>query len=294
MPKHGCAPGLPSSEPAIPYVVTRDGYTPDSWESTGLLFLWAGTIVLCRNACPQQNPAEFLCCFRARKGPTLFMEFVNIPAGNFMMGCSPGDAECYHEEKPAHRVVITRPFEIGKYQVTQLEYEAITAKNPSYHQGPNLPVEGVSWDDTQIFCDALNKKRDGHRYRLPTEAEWEYAARAGDTSCRYGPLVDVAWFHDNSAGTTHPVGQKKPNAFGLYDTLGNVWEGVEDWYAVDYYSRSPESDPKGPASGEYRVVRGGSWRGIVRGLARVSSRYCLKPSVRSIVVGFRCARELRA
>jgi formylglycine-generating enzyme required for sulfatase activity len=222
------------------------------------------------------------------------MEFVKIPAGNFMMGCSPGDAECYHEEKPAHRVVITRPFEIGKYQVTQSEYEAIMAKNPSYHQGPTMPLEGVSWEDAQSFCEALNKKRDGYRYRLSTEAEWEYAARAGDTSCRYGQLVDVAWFHDNSGGATHPVGQKKPNAFGLHDTLGNVWEWVEDWYAEDYYSRSPESDPKGPATGEFRVARGGSWRGIVRGLARVSSRYCLKPSVRSIVVGFRCARDVLA
>ena len=211
-----------------------------------------------------------------------------------MMGCSPGDAECYHEEKPAHRVLITRAFEIGKHQVTQADYEAVMATNPSYHEGPNLPVEGVSWDDVQKFCAALDSKRDGYHYRLPTEAEWEYAARAGDNSCRYGPLVEIAWFHDNSGGTTHPVGKKKPNAFGLYDTPGNVWEWVQDRYAVDYYSRSPESDPKGPASGEYRVSRGGSWRGIVRGLARVSSRYSLKPNVRSIVVGFRCAREVVA
>ena len=116
------------------------------------------------------------------------------------------------------------------------------------------------------FCEALNGKRDGYHYRLPTEAEWEYAARAGDSSCRYGPLVEVAWFHDNSDGRTHPVGEKKPNGFGLYDTLGNVWEWVQDWYGEDYYSHSPESDPKGPGSGEYRVSRGGSWRGVARGL----------------------------
>ena len=228
-----------------------------------------------------------------RKGPAS-MEFAKIPAGTFTMGCSPGDTECYREEKPAHRVIITRPFEIGKYQVTQSEYEAVTGQNRSYRQGPNLPVEGVSWEDAKSFCEALNKKRDGYHYRLPAEAEWEYAARAGDNSCRYGRLVDIAWFHDNSAGKTHPVGEKKPNAFGLYDTLGNVWEWVEDWYAEEYYSRSPESDPKGPATGDYRVARGGSWRGIVRGLARVSSRYALKPNVRSIVVGFRCARDVRA
>jgi formylglycine-generating enzyme required for sulfatase activity len=219
------------------------------------------------------------------------MDFVRIPAGTFMMGCSPGDTECYVEEKPAHRVVITSQFEMGKYQVTQAEYEAVMPTNLSYFHGPNLPVEGVSWDDAQKFCDLLNGKRDGYHYRLPTEAEWEYAARAGDTSWRYGPLEEVAWFSNNSGGTTHPVGGKKPNAFGLYDTLGNVWEWVHDWYAADYYSHSPQSDPKGPFTGEFRIARGGSWRGVVRGLARVSSRYVLKPGVRSIVVGFRCARH---
>lgn len=181
---------------------------------------------------------------------------------------------------------------MGKYQVTQAQYEAVTTVNPSYSQGPNLPVEGVSWDDAQKFCEAVNRKGDGYHYRLPTEAEWEYAARAGDTSCRYGPLVEVAWSRDNSGGKTHPVGEKKPNAFGLYDTLGNVWEWVQDWHSITYYSHSPESDPQGPDSGEYRISRGGSWRGLVRGQSRVSARYMLKPKVRSIVVGFRCVREL--
>jgi formylglycine-generating enzyme required for sulfatase activity len=220
------------------------------------------------------------------------MQFVSIPAGTFMMGCSAGDGECHADEKPAHRVSITRPFEMGKYQVTQAQYEAVTTVNPSYSQGPNLPVEGVSWDDAQKFCEAVNRKGDGYHYRLPTEAEWEYAARAGDTSCRYGPLVEVAWSRDNSGGKTHPVGEKKPNAFGLYDTLGNVWEWVQDWHSITYYSHSPESDPQGPDSGEYRISRGGSWRGLVRGQSRVSARYMLKPKVRSIVVGFRCVREL--
>jgi formylglycine-generating enzyme required for sulfatase activity len=220
------------------------------------------------------------------------MQFVKIPVGSFTMGCSVGDQECHADEKPAHRVSITRPFEMGKYQVTQAEYEAATAVNPSYSQGPNLPVEGVSWDDAQKFCEALSGKADGYRYRLPTEAQWEYAARAGDTSSRYGPLDEVAWSRDNSGGKSHPVGEKKPNGFGLYDMLGNVWEWVQDWHSITYYSHSPESDPQGPATGEYRVARGGSWRGVVRGHARVSSRYMLKPNVRSIVVGFRCVREL--
>lgn len=219
------------------------------------------------------------------------MDFVRIPPGNFMMGCSAGDSECYPEEKPAHRVVITRGFEIGRCQVTQAEYEAVMGFNYSYFTGPNLPVEGVSWEDVKKFCDLLNGKKDGYRYRLPTEAEWEYAARAGDTSPRYAPLDLVAWYRDNAEGKTHPVGEKRPNAFGLHDTLGNVWEWVHDWYGLEYYSQSPGSDPQGPAIGEFRVARGGSWRGVARGLARVSSRYVLKPSVRSIVVGFRCARE---
>lgn len=220
------------------------------------------------------------------------MQFVSIPAGAFMMGCSAGDAECTAQENPAHRVTITRPFEIGKYQVTQSQYEAVTSVNPSHFRGPNHPVETVSWDDAQKFCEVLNRKRDGYHYRLPTEAEWEYAARAGDDSCRYGPLVIIAWFRDNAGGATHPVGEKKPNRFGLYDTLGNVWEWVQDWFDVTYYSRSPEADPKGPDNGEFRVLRGGSWRGVVRGLARVSSRYFLKPSTRSDVTGFRCVREI--
>lgn len=220
------------------------------------------------------------------------MHFVNIPAGSFMMGCSAGDKECYAEEKPIHRVTITKPFEIGKYQVTQAEYEAVTSTNPSDSKGsPNLPVESVSWDDAQKFCEALTRKGDGYRYRLPSEAEWEYAARGGDSSCRYGLLDAVAWYRDNSGGTTHPVGEKMPNRFGLYDTLGNVWEWVEDWYGITFYGRSPESDPTGPLTGEYRLARGGSYRGLVRGHARVSSRYIQKPNVRSIVIGFRCVRE---
>lgn len=218
------------------------------------------------------------------------MRFILIPAGSFMMGCSPGDNECFPEEKPAHKVIITKSFEIGKYQVTQAEYQTVMQKNPSAFQGSNLPVESVSWEDAQQFCAALNKAKDGYRYRLPTEAEWEYAARGGNESARYGSLEDVAWYRDNSGGATHPVGGKMPNAFGLCDTLGNVWEWVQDWYSADYYGHSAESDPAGPASGEYRVLRGGSWRGVARGLARVSSRYILRPNVRSNVLGFRCAR----
>ncbi|HLW54893.1 MAG TPA: SUMF1/EgtB/PvdO family nonheme iron enzyme [Candidatus Angelobacter sp.] len=206
------------------------------------------------------------------------------------MGCSSGDNDCYSEEKPAHRVSITRGFEMGKHQVTQAQYQEVMGANPSYFAGPTQPVEGVSWDEAQKFCQALTAKKDGYIYRLPTEAEWEFAARAGDATCRYGDLNQIAWYVGNSEGKTHPVGLKKPNAFGLYDTLGNVWEWVQDIYDPDYYAHSPMSDPTGAESGEYRIARGGSWRGVVRGLARVSSRYVVKSGVHSIVIGFRCAR----
>ena len=169
-----------------------------------------------RNPIPWSKPPPDPQYFRIERVER--MQFVSIPAGSFMMGCSAGDNECYAEEKPSHRVSITRPFEIGKYQVTQAEYETVMATNPSYSRGPNHPVDGVSWEDAQKFCEAVNRKGDGHHYRLPTEAEWEYAARGGDSSCRYGSLDVVAWFRDNSGGTTHPVGEKKPNRFGLYDT----------------------------------------------------------------------------
>src|SRR5262249_55650772 len=154
------------------------------------------------------------------------VDFVKIVPGSFLMGCSSGDEQCYPEEKPAHRVVISHAFEIGKYLVTQSQYEPVFAVNPSYFHGPKLPVEGVSWEDAQKFCEALTAKKDGYGYRLPTEAEWEYAARAGDARSHYGNLEEISWYRDNAGGSTHPVGGKKPNVFGLYDTLGNVWEWV--------------------------------------------------------------------
>ena len=212
------------------------------------------------------------------------------------MGCSPGDADCYAEEKPVHRVTITRPFEMSKFQLRQQDYEAVMNINPSNFKGPNLPVENVSWDDAQRFCEAVNGKGDGYRYRLPTEAEWEYAARAGDPSSRYGPLLQVAWFRDNSGGTTHPVGEKHPNAFGLYDTLGNVWEWVQDWYDPKYYRDSPMADPKGPntdAAEGGRVVRGGSFHDDGPWLTRVSLRQHFLEDYKHFDLGFRVVREKR-
>jgi formylglycine-generating enzyme required for sulfatase activity len=222
----------------------------------------------------------------------LKLEFVKITPGAFMMGCSDGDTACFDDEKPAHRVQITKGFEIGKYVVTQAQWEAVMGTNPSRVKGADLPVVEVSWNDAQEFLQKLNGRHDGYRYRLPTEAEWEYAARAGTTGKYYGPSLDaIAWYDENSAKQTHPVGQKQPNAWGLFDVEGNVWEWVQDWYGVDYYQQSPATDPQGPPRSDYKVLRGGTWLSDAR-YTRVSYRYWIDPAYRGgIVMGFRCLRE---
>ena len=212
------------------------------------------------------------------------LRYVWIPPGQFMMGCSPGDSECHDDEKPAHQVSISHGFWMGQTEVTQAAYKAVTGKpNPSEFKGDDLPVEQVSWEEAKSYCEAVGM-------RLPTEAEWEYAARAGSLAARYGNLGDVAWYTGNSGGRTHPVAQKSPNAWGLYDVLGNVWEWCGDWY--DHYPAESQQDPTGPKSGTQKVVRGGSWDNIPRGV-RVSLRVRSGPAFRSDYIGFRCSGELR-
>lgn len=186
------------------------------------------------------------------------MEFVKIAPGEFMMGCSAGDSDCDADEKPQHRVQITKGFEIGKYEVTQAQWQAVMGSNPSTVKGDDHPVETISKQDAEDFLAKLTALNDGYRYRLPTEAEWEYAARAG---APLPPSLDeVAWYAANSNDTTHPVGQKKPNAWGLYDMLGNVREWVSDQYSMTYYSNSPLADPTGP-QGQQGGGRGNFGRG---------------------------------
>ena len=193
------------------------------------------------------------------------MEFVLIPAGAFTMGSPDSDPNAYDNEKPAHQVTISEPFYMGKYEVTQAQWQAVMGANPSAFKGDDRPVESVSWNDIQDFIKKLNKQEqraNGVLCRLPTEAQWEYAARAGTTT-RYSfgddaaNLDDYAWYSENAGKTTHPVGQKKHNAWGLYDMHGNVWEWVQDWY--DPYAAEAMTDPSGPASGAERVIRGGGW-----------------------------------
>ncbi|MBI3600779.1 MAG: formylglycine-generating enzyme family protein, partial [Nitrospinae bacterium] len=187
------------------------------------------------------------------------MEIIFIKGGCYQMGDTFGDGES--DEKPIHEVCVD-DFYMGKYEVTQKEWQSIMGNNPSYLKNcDNCPVEQVSWNDVQEYINKLNQKT-GKKYRLPTEAEWEYAARSGGRSEKYsgGNNIDsVAWYNSNSNSKTHPVGQKEANGLGLYDMTGNVWEWCQDWYDSDYYRKSPKNNPEGASSGQYRVLRGGSW-----------------------------------
>jgi formylglycine-generating enzyme required for sulfatase activity len=215
------------------------------------------------------------------------LTYVWIPPGSFMMGCSPGDAYCDEgicDEKPAHKVTITRGFWLGQTTVTQQAYQRVTGGNPSFAEGANLPVEGVIWNEAEAYCAAVGG-------RLPTEAEWEYAARAGSTGARYGNPDEIAWH--NGGGQTHEVGQRLANAFGLDDMLGNVWQWVADWYGP--YQARAQSDPSGPESGEFgeKVQRGGAWNDDPKD-GRVSYRCGIVPGFRAGLVGFRCVSEWKA
>jgi formylglycine-generating enzyme required for sulfatase activity len=252
------------------------------------------------------------------------LKYVWIPPGTFTMGCSPGDNECYYFEKPTHQVTITRGFWIGQTPVTVGAYRRFAgatgrpmppepnilgrALNPGWGNDA-MPIVDVTWNDAQAYCRWAGG-------RLLTEAEWEYAARGGSTEARYGPIDDIAWYADNSGqqrldsariwnedrrnydqrlkdngNRMHEVGLKRPNTFGLFDILGNVWQWVSDWCDPNYYWSSPSQDPRGPASGQMRVLRGGSWHGYARHV-RVSYRNWGNPAHWDINNGFRCGGEV--
>jgi formylglycine-generating enzyme required for sulfatase activity len=194
-------------------------------------------------------------------------------------------------EKPVHEVCVD-DFYLGVYEVTQAQWEKVMGNNPSnFRKGGNYPVEQVSWNDIQDFLGRLNRQS-GRRYRLPTEAEWEYAARGGGKREKYAgtsrenELSDYAWYGANSGSSTHPVGQKKPNGLGLYDMSGNVWEWCADWYDGNYYQDSPKNNPTGPNSGQSRLLRGGSWVSNP-GNTRTAKRSGYDPATRYDNDGFR-------
>jgi formylglycine-generating enzyme required for sulfatase activity/tRNA A-37 threonylcarbamoyl transferase component Bud32 len=183
------------------------------------------------------------------------MEFVLVPAGKFQMG-----SNSYDSEKPIHEVTIAQPFYLGKYPVTQEEWEAVMRSSPSYFKGDDrLPVERVLWNDCQDCIAKLNGKKDGYVYRLPSEAEWEYACRAGTTGDYAGELDEMAWYEKNSGGKTHPVGEKKPNAWGLHDMHGNVWEWCRDGWHKNYNGAPTDGSAWETSSDGLRILRGGSW-----------------------------------
>jgi formylglycine-generating enzyme required for sulfatase activity len=224
-------------------------------------------------------------------GKGVKLEMILIPAGEFMMGSPDSDKGGFHSEKPQHRVRITKPFYLGTFLVTQEQWETVMGKNPSHFKGPKNPVEMISWDDCQQFLGKLNAKvgSGAGKFQLPSEAQWEYACRAGSTT-RYcfgddeEQLGDYAWYGENSDGKTHPVGEKKPNAWGLYDMYGNVWEWCQDRYG--YYKESPVDDPSGSTGGWGRVGRGGGWNRPA-GFCRSAFRSYDEPGFRSDNLGFR-------
>jgi formylglycine-generating enzyme required for sulfatase activity len=232
---------------------------------------------------------------------------VRVEGGTFNMGSNSDEA--YDDEKPTHKVTVST-FYMSKYEITQAEWVAVMGNNPSYFEGDNLPVEQVSWYDAIEYCNRRSVKEglqpvysgsgddivmnmQANGYRLPTEAEWEYAATGGNntlhtyTYAGSNNVDEVGWYYDNSDSTTHPVGTKAPNQLGIYDMSGNVWEWVWDWYSS--YTGNAQVDPTGAVSGAYRVERGGSW-GATAQFLRSASRYYDYPSYRYADLGFRVVR----
>ena len=215
------------------------------------------------------------------------IEMVKVEAGSFNMGATPEMENPHEDEKPVHRVTLTNNYYIGKYEVTQALWKIVMGSNPSNSKGDNLPVEKVSWNDCQKFISKLNKLT-GKSFRLPIEAEWEYAARGGNKSRGYqysgsNTIGDVAWYDGNSGSKTHAVGTKQPNELGAFDMTGNVWEWCQDWF--NRYSSSPQTNPIGAVSGSCRVYRGGSW--CYSGYCRCSCRFDGTPDFRNGDLGLR-------
>ena len=298
--------------------VNNDGLV-DAADLSALLGLWGGTCsqlpwatvlesaadpAVVTNGALRKAIAATGLPWRVRDNATQ-IEMLLVPPGTFNMGCSASNAwGCSPNENPVHAVTLTNPFYIGRYEVTQAQWTATMGSNPSFFQSPsaqvpaaqvpNRPVEKVSWNTIQGFLSATV-------LRLPTEAEWEYACRAGTTTAFHSmpgfpngtnddtQVGNIAWFGSNSANQTRPVGGKAANALGLHDMSGNVWEWVNDWYSASYYASSPPTNPPGPASGALRVLRGGSWNGGSFDL-RSSDRVYGSPGVTFSSYGFRVAR----
>jgi formylglycine-generating enzyme required for sulfatase activity len=227
-------------------------------------YLWFGLFVAAVTV------VAIVCLRRAREkdNPIDGLVYVWIKPGSFFTGCDPKDEECMGRERPRREIIVNKGFWIGRTEVTQRAFQKVMGQNPSRYQGASLPVEQVDWNSAEKYCKAVGM-------RLPTESEWEFAAFGGTSTPRYGPLNDIAWFDGNSADKTHPVGTRKPNNYGLFDMLGNVWEWVEDQSNVD-----PQR----------RIMKGGSFYNISRDL-RVPNRETPLDDIRHRNIGFRCVEN---
>ncbi|MDD4497023.1 MAG: formylglycine-generating enzyme family protein [Methanosarcinaceae archaeon] len=219
------------------------------------------------------------------------MEFVKVPSGEFMMGSNE-----YDWQKPVHKVTIRTSFYLGKYPVTQKQWKAVMGDNPSIFKGDDNPVENVSWDDAQKFIKKLNEMEGKDEYCLPSEAEWEYACRAGTTTRYYfgdddSKLKDYAWYGENSGSKTHSVGQKKPNPWGFYDMHGNIWEWCQDRWHDDYDGAPSDGSVWESGSSSDRVFRGGCWYYYARNCRSAIRNYDV-PGYRVDYLGFRVLRKL--
>jgi len=219
-----------------------------------------------------------------------YIDMVLVKGGKIRRGCrSSDDNICLAEERPRHEIKL-KNFKISRYPITQMQWGSVMGVSPAHFRGDSLPVEQVSWNDVQEFIKRLNAMT-GKKYRLPTEAEWEYAALGGvkasdQNFSGHKFLDDVAWYKYNSGGRTQPVGQKEPNELGIYDMRGNVWEWVNDWYDNNYYRNSPFANPKGPKHGRERIYRGGAFNSEEIN-CRISQRNSAKPDYKLINIGFR-------
>ncbi|PAV14239.1 Sulphatase-modifying factor protein [Methanosarcina spelaei] len=228
--------------------------------------------------------------------PSTGMEFVLIPAGKFMMGSPSGEEVIYDDEAPIHKVTIEDSFYMGKYPVTQKQWKKIQGSNPSSLKGEDWPVEMISWEDAQEFIQKLNEKEGTEKYRLSSEAEWEYSCRAG-TQTRYSfgddesKLNEYAWYEKSFGSETHPAGQKKPNSLGLYDIHGNVWEWVQDRWHSNYNVAPSDGSAWEDGNSSSRLIHGGSW-GSNAVSCRSAARLGDDPDSCGSVVGFRLLREL--
>ena len=275
---------LPRSKSGLPHTVSQ------RFKSVAVAIAWLELGLMASLGLP----TELTAAETAQDDPVAGMEFVRVPAGDFLMGST--SSEAFESEQPVTQVRISNAFDLGKYEVTQAQWHLVMGTNPSYFSGcASCPVESVSWHDVQEFIGTLNAREGTARYRLPTEAEWEYAARAGTTGDRYSEDLDmIAWYAKNSGGRTHPVGEKAPTRFGLHDMLGNVWEWVQDWHGA--YPGGIVTDYRGPRNGWERLIRGGAWRydsRRCRSPGRSDGQPGVPPGYRGITVGFRLLRNVQ-